>query len=132
MELGELQQTNSKYLFDLSSGILKSTGSIIYHWIFNRAVLVDLMSGLAVKPMSYILFGATSGFIGSMIDSVLVRRFSRSSCLHLQTSNRLDSHTFLNTREEPQATYYDENKKCIHSCVNRDDASKIIHDLAET
>lgn len=32
------------------------------------------MSGLNVKPMSYIMFGGTCGFIGSAVDSLLVRR----------------------------------------------------------
>ena len=36
-------------------------------------MIVDVISGLSVKPIAYISFGGTCGFIGSMVDSLLVR-----------------------------------------------------------
>lgn len=41
----------------------------------DRALIVDTISGLDVKPASYIIFGGTCGFVGSVVDSILVIRF---------------------------------------------------------
>ena len=88
------------------------------------------MSGLSVKTSSYILFGGTSGFIGSLVDSVLVRLF-KLGALKVRLMYRLQTHdncARFAKGATVQATYYDEEKKCINSHVDqKDQSSNIIH-----
>lgn len=89
------------------------------------------MSGLSVKTSSYILFGGTCGFMGSLVDSVLVRLFKLGALKVRLMYNRLQTHDTCARFAKGatvQATYYDEEKKCIHSHVDQNDqSSNIIH-----